>query len=153
LALLAIAIPAAAQPPCNGEWRFGPGQGELGVNGAIFASTAWDADGPGPAPAVLIVGGNFSGAGHAIAPNLAAWVGPSWQSLGAGSNGFVSAVAVFGGAVIAGGIFPSAGGQPAARVARWNGVSWQPMGSGISSGQVMALADCNGQLVAGGQFS
>ena len=49
---------------CSFEWR--PGEGVAATDGSVRAITVWDPDGPGPAPELLVVGGEFRVAGHVI---------------------------------------------------------------------------------------
>ncbi|MFN9133756.1 MAG: beta strand repeat-containing protein, partial [Phycisphaerales bacterium] len=159
--VLAVALPhaARAQPACE-QWR--EGGSVPGVSGPVNAMTTWDPDGPGPRPALLVVGGQFTAAGNVVANRVAAWDGKGWQSLGTGAangvNNTVSALAVYNGRLIAGGTFMQAGGQVANNIAAWDGTSWQPLGTGAANGVgegggVEALAVYDGRLIAGGLFT
>src|SRR5262245_55045382 len=121
--------PTAAQGQCPFDWF--PGEGAAGIMGGVLAATAWDPDGAGPQPELLVVGGTFRVAGGVIANNVAAWDGSAWQPLGSGmSGGFptqVLALAVYNGELIAGGYFRTAGGASANAIARWDGTAWQPL--------------------------
>ncbi|HEX6813632.1 MAG TPA: hypothetical protein VF384_18580 [Planctomycetota bacterium] len=105
---------AAAQ--CQNPWLSG---GPLpGVAGEVFAATAWDPDGSGPAPSVLVAGGRFFVAGGVIANNIAVhdFATNTWSALGSGVDGQVHAIAVMpGGELVVGGAFSTAGGVPAPR--------------------------------------
>jgi hypothetical protein len=151
VALLAFTLPAAAQ--C-GQWV--GGEGQRGIVGNVHIAMTWDPDGAGPAPARLVVGGNFAQAGNASASCIAAYdpATRSWSPLGSGTNGEVFALAVLpNGDLVAGGDFFVAGGQFASAIARWNGTTWSPLGAGFDN-RVDALAVLpNGDLVAGGYFS
>ncbi len=145
---LALLLTASARAQCPADWL--PGEGMPGVNGAVRAATAWDPDGPGPQPELLVVGGSFEVAGDVAASKVAAWDGTRWQPMGsemAPIYGSVQALTVYNGELIAGGSFTSANGVSVEHVARWNGLSWQPMGSGL--GTVQALMVHNGELIAG----
>jgi hypothetical protein len=153
LLTLLLAPLSRAQPPCNSQWQYGPGQGLPGLNGTVRALITWDPDGPGTVPDLLIVGGRFTIAGHTRASNIAAWDGATWQPFGGGTNEFgdVFALTVFNGDLIAAGGFTTIGGQSIANIARWNGSMWQPLGAGISA-PVRALTVYNGELIAAGNF-
>jgi len=162
--LLASAI-ASAQGPCDAGWL--PGEGTIGVEGTVYATTTWDLDGDGPLPAQLVVGGSFTTAGGVTVNNIARWDGSSWHPFGNGVSGEVRALTVWvpDGAVsqpaqlVAGGLFVSADGLTVNRIARWDGSSWHALGSGLDN-NVVALTtwDPDGQgqqpaqLVAGGGF-
>ena len=141
-----------------------------GVVYRVYAVGSFDADGPGPAPASIYVGGLFNLAGSTPVKSLARWNGSSWDDVGGGvafssSWGTVRAFATFddgnGSALYVGGAFSLAGGQSVSRVGRWNGTSWSPLGTGMNSGgdasAVRALAafdDGTGNaLYAGGTFT
>src|SRR4030095_8157977 len=116
--------------------------------------TMWDPDGAGPMPPTLVVGGEFTIAGTALANRIAACdpVTGAWSALGSGMNGsFVYALATLpNGDLVAGGHLTTAGGVSANYIARWNGTSWSALGSG-TNGNVYALTTLpNGDLVAGG---
>ena len=143
---------AASGGDCPKQWLYGPDQGVPGVDGEVKAATAWDPDGGGPEPELLVVGGEFSVAGTIAANNIAAWDGSSWQTLGSGMNERVHALAVYNGELIAGGRFTTAGGAERSHIARWDGSSWQPLGEGVD-GSVLAFAVFNDELIAGGWFT
>src|SRR5688572_6188517 len=73
---------AAAQ--CATPWL--PGGGVVGTDAGVRASTMWDPDGAGPAPAKLVIGGDFSLAVNAVANRVATWepVSDTWSALDAG---------------------------------------------------------------------
>jgi len=144
----------AAGIPCNriAQWNgtawSAVGSSGTGVNGDVWAITIYNGD--------IVVGGRFTQAGSTIASYLARWDGTQWSSLGTGVSGisgytFVSALAVYNGALIAGGAFTQAGGLAVSNIARWNGSSWSPLGTGLND-IVRALTLYNGALIAGGQF-
>jgi hypothetical protein len=53
--------------------------------------------------------------------------------------------------LVFGGHFFQAGGASARRVAAWNGTNWQRFGTGMDN-RVLALAENQGELIAGGIF-
>jgi len=145
-----LAHDAAAQ--CSTQWV--PSVG-AGPNGPVFASHAFDPDGPGPANPQALVGG-FFGLGPVGAPTHVALYDPivnSWSALGTGVDSTVIAVLRLpNGALVAGGGFAHAGGLVAHNVARWNGTAWSAFGAG-PGGIVRALAVLpNGNIIAGGEF-
>ena len=85
--------------------------------------------------AKLYVGGSFTFAGGVASPNIAAWNGTSWSSVGGGVDGAVTALAVFdeglGPSLFVAGTFTHAGVISANRIARWNGTAWSSLGSGL----------------------
>ncbi len=130
------------------------------VAGESTASANWsDAFGPpglsGQARAVIhvddevIVGGTFRWAGSERVNHIARWDGNRWRSLGGGTNGIVSALALYEGNVVAAGGFTVAGGERCRGVARWEGARWVAIGNGLD-GAVEALAVFDGRLIAGG---
>jgi hypothetical protein len=155
--LLAV-ITHSASSQCEFGWK--PGEGIPGVNGRVYAATAWDPDANGPQPEVLVVGGCFSVAGDVTVNNIASWDGSNWQPLGSGvgsisSSNYVFALTVYNNELIAAGTFTSAGGVDANYIAAWNGSTWQPLGGGIDgySPGVHTLTVYNGELIAGGSFT
>jgi len=143
---------------CSTVWL--PGQGTPGVQGEVLVSTFWDPDGAGPAPGVVVIGGNFTAAGGVLASNIAVYdpVSATCSPLGSGTGpnltGAVNALTTLpNGDLVAGGQFTTAGGSPANRVARWNGSVWSPLGTGLN-GIVFGLTTLpNGDVVAGGSFT
>jgi hypothetical protein len=139
---------------CTPQWLSAGGY--PGVYGQVNAMIRWDPDGPGPAPEVLVLGGQFASAGECDCGNIVQYepTTGSWTPLGSGVSGAVKALTTLpNGDLVAGGSFTQAGGVPANRIARWNGVSWSAIGSGFNQ-EVLALATLpNGNLVAGGWFT
>src|SRR5262245_3190701 len=91
---LAVSLQATlAIGQCTLDWR--PGQSLPGVEGLVYASATWDPDGLGPQTPLLIVSGSLSSAGGMSVGNIAGWNGMSWNTLGAGLNGTVYALAAF----------------------------------------------------------
>ena len=151
-AVLAGSAPLAAQ--CNNVWL--PGEGLPGTSNTILATTTWDPDGVGPAPALLIAGGGFVAAGTTLANYIAACDPATgiWSPLGTGMNGWVHSLTTLpNGDLVAGGAFTTAGGASANRIARWDGAAWSALGAGVNN-QVNALTMLpNGDLIAGGSFT
>jgi trimeric autotransporter adhesin len=155
MAMLMVAAFAPAQ--CGLDWQ--TGDGLPGIDGTVYALHQWDADGAGPTPPVLVVGGAFTIAGDVIANNIARW-DPStgeWQAFGSGFDGAVRALTSRpNGELVAGGDFGNAGGTPAGRIAKWDGTTWSPLGTGIGTGNVRVNAlttMSNGDVIAGGNFT
>jgi hypothetical protein len=135
-----------------------------GSNDPIVNALGVFDDGNGPA---IYAGGEFAGAGHVAASDIAKWRGSSWSSLGSGMNGAVGALTVLddgtGPALYAAGSFTGAGGVAANYVARWNGSSWSALASGMSwvngglevSVDALTVFDDGGgpALYAGGEFT
>ena len=69
----------AAVGQCPLQWQ--PGDPIPSATGDARATTTWDPDGLGPAPAVLVVGGTF-GVGAMLTTSLAAFDGATWSALG-----------------------------------------------------------------------
>jgi hypothetical protein len=85
---------------------------------------------------------------------------PEWDNAISqpGTNPFSYAIwglTTYNGDLIAGGAFTTApGGVTAKSIARWDGSSWQQFGAGIdNNGEVLAMAEYNGELVVGGWFT
>lgn len=136
------------------------GFGGSGTNGTVYATAAWDPDGPGPMPQVLVVGGSFSVAGTVAANNIACFepIAGVWSALGTGTNNaVVSLMTLPNGTLVAGGTFSTAGGVSAGLIAQWDGVGWSSMGTGLTVGLNSAVGSLarlpNGDLVAGGSFT
>jgi trimeric autotransporter adhesin len=110
-----------------------------GLNGPVRALASFGGD--------LYVGGSFDAAGG---PRfLTRWNGAQWSTPGTGVVGTVFTMLPRAGEIIVGGNITSAGGQFASRVARWDGASWHPI-PGLSVVTTRALAELNGQIIAGG---
>ncbi|HEX2839535.1 MAG TPA: hypothetical protein VHN77_15565 [Phycisphaerales bacterium] len=141
-----------------------------GLSASPRALTTWDADGPGGAGGLLVVGGSFATAGGVQVNGVGAWNGSAWQALGSGvgSSTTVRCLTTWdpdGGGplqrvLVAGGDFTTAGGGAAQRIAAWDGQSWSPFSAGIGSTVYCVTTwdpDGNGplaeQVFAGGTFS
>ncbi len=152
----AILNNGVASADCPYDWL--PGEGQPGVTGElpVAAATAWDPDGPGGQPELLVVGGGFVAAGDILTFGIAAWDGAEWSTFDGGMNGRVWALAVYEGDLIAAGDFSMAGSVAANHIARWDGTSWHAMGSGVSgnpSSTILELTIYKGDLIAGGRFT
>ncbi|MCA8950333.1 MAG: hypothetical protein KDE27_12580 [Planctomycetes bacterium] len=138
---------------CALEWQ--SGLGLTGVDGTVYDTMMWDADGPGPAPELLVLVGAFEYAGDVAARNIAAFDPASgeWSALGSGLNSTAYALASdANGDLVVAGYFSNAGGIAALRVARWNGSSWSGL-PGISSASAASTAIAvlpGGDVVAAG---
>jgi len=75
----------------------------------------------------------------------------SWQPLGSGINGQISALTLYNGNLIASGAFDSAGGHLAYNVAQWDGTKWDSLGSGVVGS--FALCTYGSNLIASGGYS
>lgn len=96
---------------------------------------------------LLVAGGWFDTAGEASANSVAAWDGSTWQPLGNGLRGSVSALAVYNGQLV--GAFTTT--DWVRYIAAWDGTAWQALG-GVNDA-VYALAVYDGKLIAGGLFT
>jgi hypothetical protein len=115
------------------------------------------------ATSFLLVGGMFERIGGVDAAHVARWDGVTWAGVGGGTDGAVCIVMTTAGGFYVGGSFQHAGGGavPAASVARWTdsgeGGFWQALGAGIggdgSTTMVYALAEYDGTLLAGGEYT
>lgn len=121
----------------------------LGVNGLNGPAYALAMSGNN-----LFVGGEFTTAGGASAPNVGVWNGRSWlPTLGNGVDGRVNALLVIGSDVYAGGAFRNAGSVSTPGIGKFDGAVWSSLGTGMN-GAVNALAvTSDGQLYAGGAFT
>ncbi len=164
-----IAAPAMGGSTCA-RWD-NPFGGATTLNGAVYAMTTWDPDGPGPIGEHLIVGGTFTQAGGVTVNRVARWDGDAWHALGGGVAGgsfpAVTALTTWDPdgdgplhehLIVAGG-FITAGGVTVNRIARWDGAVWHSLDTGMNA-EVLSLAtwdpDGDGpmpkELVAGGNF-
>ncbi len=151
LSTLASAFVAHAQ--CSPQWR--PGPGEVGMNAEAWNMIHWDADGAGPNPPLLVVGGTFTTAGGQTVNHIAAWDGVNWHALGAGVNNDVRTLAVLPSTneLVVGGDFTTAGGAPALYLAKWNGTTWSPLGGGVNNIVTGLTVLPSGQLFVAGNFT
>jgi hypothetical protein len=103
---------------------------------------------------LIVAGWNLTPGKHILR-----WNGSAWDSLGSGTNDYVSALAVYRGDLIAGGSFDRAGTADAHKVARWDGTTWHALdASEFAAGfdganRVEALIVHGDDLIVGGWFS
>lgn len=98
-----------------------------GLNAPAHALTVSDPDGPGPLPARLIVGGEFTQAGTIATNRIAQWDGSAWHTLDTGTDNTVRALAVHDAdangpqphSLFLGGDFRSAAGASSPFIAHW----------------------------------
>ncbi len=110
----------------------------------------------------VFVGGDFTEAGGMAAQHIARWDGSSWQALGDGISGDVTALAVDGTDLYVGGDFEVAGSVMTNGIARWDGANWFTVGDGTGvaddyfgtpeRGEVYAMLISDGKLYIGGDF-
>ena len=157
---------ASGQQSCEG-WL--PTNTQQGASGSGRAVAVWDADGPGPIPARLVVGGEFDEIGRLPCRYVAVRIGETWEPIADGFNGTVRALAVLPGLsgnepprLIASGSFNASGSIPMVGVGQLTSTGWMPLGTGLFTGSVVnALAgfDPDGSgpavtsLVVGGNLS
>ncbi len=132
-----------------------PGDPLPGLNGDVLAAIEWDADGAGPLPPVLVVGGEFGSAGGRPARSLATWDGQVWQEIGGGTDGTVNDLRIYHGMLVVAGHFSKAGGTPAHGMAIWDGKTWTPfpVNSNESLTEVHTLTEHYGSIIAAGNFN
>ncbi|MCU0862514.1 MAG: hypothetical protein MUC36_01860 [Planctomycetes bacterium] len=154
--LLSMVLGASVSLSAQCELRWQPSTGYPGTDAQVLASTMWDPDGSGPAPAVPVLAGEFAICGNTFANGVAVQspAGDAWLPLGTGITGSVRALLPLpDGELIAAGVFTQAGGSPVANVAKWSGGQWLPLGAGVG-GVVNSVARLpTGDLVVGGDFA
>lgn len=118
--------------------------------------------------------GQFLYAWPHTAWRAARWDGTNWQALGADQGlqrpsdiqfGEANVSIVYGDSLVVGGGFTRAGDQPVGLIAAWDGEGWHPIGAGFDTvasvagtcqwaihPSIFALAEYNGDLIAGGSF-
>ncbi len=96
----------------------------------------------------LIAGGLFESAGSVSGPNVAAWDGSAWRSMGGGLGGKVLSLAVYGGSLYAAGWELAHDGP----FARWDGNRWHVHAGHMLGWPILAMTPFNGELAAGGLF-
>jgi hypothetical protein len=150
--------------------------GGYGTAGPVFALAPFDADGPGPEPEYLYVGGGFAAVGGPPgSPNrftvfgLARWDGNRWSEVPGWPGGFCSEMVVMDidgpgpepRGLYVYGPFTQIGGKPAQGLARWDGSTWEPImpgRTGIGEVRSMGFFDEDGAgpnpggLYVGGDF-
>jgi len=152
--------------PNDGALRFvqptaGEFAQELGNNftDTVLAMVVFDADGAGPEPAALYLGGRFQRA-NTRASHIVKWDGAHWTPLGEGTDAPVNALAVFddgtGPALYAGGEFTEAGGVAVHHIAKWDGDQWSSPAGGVNNAVHALSAFDDGRstaLYVGGEFT
>lgn len=171
IAVCCLVMPASVQAQCDQQdWTLV--DDPIGVYGyadgttftTVNASTAWDPDGAGPKPELLIVAGVFTTIGGVPANHIAAWDGMQWLPLGDGITDTMSnndwpeiaTLTVYDGMLIVGGRFQTAGNVTVNNIAAWDGQQWLALGSGIddsTDGFMLSAAVYNNQLIVGGSFN
>ena len=146
---------AALRAQCPSPWVASPGF--PGLEGPVSTATLWDPDGGGPAPAQLVVAGDFRFAGATPVSNLATYEFATgvWSTMGGATNGLVRRFLTLpSGELVAIGDFSQIGGVASGGVATWNGSTWQslstPSQTAVSFDGVILP---NGDLVVGGGLS
>ncbi len=119
--------------------------------------------------------GQFAYAWPNLAWRAARWDGAAWQPLGDDqglqrpsdvNNGYAYCSLVRGDSLIVGGTFTRAGDQAVNLLAAWDGTAWHPMTAGFDTlasvpgtcqwaftPSIYALAEYQGELIAGGTFA
>ena len=142
-----VAAIATCSPSAHAQCNFAlaPGDAVAGADGPIHALAPWDPDGPGPAPMLLAVGGNFRTAGGAACSNIAAYepVSRQWAAVGQGLGTVRAITSRPNGNLLA-------YSEPVG-VFEWNGVSWQQLGPAMLNVYALAVLP-NGDVVIGGGF-
>ena len=144
----ALAFGGALDAQCAPDWR--SAVPSPGTDGVVHATTMWDRDGAGPHPPVLVVGGEFSVAGDALARNVAVYdpADGRWSALGDDLHGTVQTLAV-----LPSGELHAGGDLPGGNVQRWTGTSWESLAFG-PGGTIYDMAiKQDGTLLAGGAFA
>ncbi|MBK8974913.1 MAG: hypothetical protein IPM29_03225 [Planctomycetes bacterium] len=115
------------------------------IAGQIEAMAAWDPDGAGPAPVVMVLAGSSLATGVVNGRRLLLWDGQQATDLGVppAAPTLLSIVVWNGELVVA--------GRANGNVWRWNGTSWLAMG--VPDGDVRALVVHQGSLYACGEFA
>ncbi|MBN4076264.1 hypothetical protein JYT16_00955 [Gemmatimonas aurantiaca] len=111
----------------------------LGLDYWTLASTIYQGE--------VAIAGLFSEAGGITTNFVAIGDGTHWSTLGDGVPGYVNTLGTYGSKLVAGG---------AISVHIWNNGEWQMLGSGQNASYrspISALAEYEGQLIAGGNFA
>lgn len=146
-----IAVCAATVHAWNGSaWQT---IGTAVTSSNLTAATVFQGD--------LVVAGSMTSINGAPVANIARWNGTSWFALGAGTNGFVQALASYqygaGPGLYVGGNFTTAGGLASPNLAVWTGSAWAavagPNGAVYSLGVRTTAAASSSFLFVGGSFT
>lgn len=141
-----VDVTVVISPTTDPVWQ--PGFGIPGTNNAIFDMVYNENNGE------IIIAGQFTAVGEAVADRLARWDGTQWLEFGGGISGSVYALAMApNGDLYIGGAFNQAGGVAAVNIARWNGVTWSALGGGVNNRVEELAFDSNGDLIAAGSFT
>ncbi|MCA9278443.1 MAG: hypothetical protein H6815_07265 [Phycisphaeraceae bacterium] len=155
ICMLPMCLSASAQWQCpSPQWYIPAASG--GTNGPIHTMVLWNQEAAGPNRSILVLGGDFTEAGGTDANNIATFDFQTgeWNTLGAGTNGVVSAVTLLADkSLVAAGDFTIAGSAPAKRVARWDGFQWHALGTGMNDVVYALTTTSTGDLYAGGFFT
>ncbi|MBY0112387.1 MAG: hypothetical protein K2Y21_06165 [Phycisphaerales bacterium] len=155
--ILAGAFTRINNVPCNRIARFdGVRFAPIGTGfnaGFVGALTVWNGR--------LYAAGSFGASSIVYPPgvsdprHVAVWNGTGWQTVGAGLNSTVKALAVHNGKLVAGGFFDISGPGSGARVAQFDGTSWSSLSPTFNKNisTIFTLTSFSGGLVAGGLFS
>ncbi|MBU2689330.1 MAG: T9SS type A sorting domain-containing protein [Candidatus Eisenbacteria bacterium] len=100
---------------------------------------------------MLIVAGEFYGAGGTPASYVAAWNGDYWHGLGEIIRGPAFCLAVHEEKLFAGGLFQVVGADTVNYIASWDGLEWKSLGTGMNN-YVYSLTVFQGDLIAAGRF-
>lgn len=154
LATLLAVSGAVAQ--CTANWNALPPLPTL--TGYVAQSIAWDSDGPGPAPTVAVLGGNFSMSGGVAAQHVVSYdaASRSFGALGNWASGPVTAMCTSPSGelfVAAQGISPGGGFSYNGQVWRLSGQTWVAI-PGVANQLIESIVVlANGDIVVGGGFT
>jgi len=153
----AATFPVASGAQCTNPVI--PVAANVGTDGSLLASAWWDPDGPGPANAVVVIGGDFTSAGTVASTDVATF-DPATGTWGAlpglpTSNGsLVRAIAALpNGELVVAGQLGSVGGSPTRNIVRWRGTGWETLANGTNGTVNALLVDTAGGLIAAGAFT
>jgi trimeric autotransporter adhesin len=151
-----IALSEVGPAQCAPQWQVG--EPVPGVRGHVYAMTSWDSDGPGPAPVLLVLGGDFEVAGTAVSNGIATY-DPATGAWGTLNTGFEPNSRVHGFTILpnnalwAAGSMRAPGGATTIGIVEFSPTGWQPRGSiGFGESVYSLSAQPNGDVFAGGTF-
>ncbi len=105
----------------------------------------------------IVVWGAFRSPAGGPVNDIARWDGAAWHPLESGIQGAVYAMSPYARDLIVSGSIASVGGIAVNKIAGWNGEKWYALGEGVNAPypypDVQALAEYNGDLYAGGDFT